>query len=208
VENGSQSVTISKRLAFTDILAEVSKLEVFDVDGKKVCFGSLYQSQKTIVVFIRHFFCGACQQYTVALASISQEALEQADTNIIIIGCGEWQPIRHYLETTGFHGQIYADPTRKLYHTLGMITNLDITPQGVPRKSYLQYSVFVNALRSTWMGPVKNPLLIGKQGHLSQLGGDFILGPGNQCSYASRMQHTEDHAEVADLLQAAGVASP
>jgi hypothetical protein len=42
-----------KSIPSPDILAEVSKLEVFDVDGKKVCFGSLYQSQKTIVVFIR-----------------------------------------------------------------------------------------------------------------------------------------------------------
>jgi len=42
-----------KSIPSPDILAEISKLEVFDVDGKKVRFGSLYQSQKTIVVFIR-----------------------------------------------------------------------------------------------------------------------------------------------------------
>ena len=27
-------------------------------------------------------------------------------------------------------------------------------------------------------GPLKNPTLMGKQGNLSQLGGDFIFGPG------------------------------
>ncbi len=61
-------------------------------------------------------------------------------------------------------------------------------------------------------GPVHNPSLVGKQGNIKQLGGDFIFGPGqsptyllrrysidlflsgNSCSFASRMQNTEDRA--------------
>lgn len=31
------------------------------------------------------------------LASVSQEVLAQANTKIIVIGCGDWQPIRNYL---------------------------------------------------------------------------------------------------------------
>jgi len=37
---------------------EASDLEVFDINGDKVKFGSIFASEKTIVVFIRHFFCG------------------------------------------------------------------------------------------------------------------------------------------------------
>lgn len=58
-----------------------------------------------------------------------------------------------------------------------------------------------------------NASLIGKQGNLAQLGGEFIMGPGeflpslsppltiinvslrnqgNQCAFAHRMRHTED----------------
>jgi len=52
------------------------------------------------------------------------------------------------------------------------------------------------------------PTQLGKQGNIKQLGGDFIFGPGtlyedsrtlgllvmigNTCSFAHRMQHTED----------------
>lgn len=41
-------------------------------------------------------------------------------------------------------------------------------------------------------GPLQHPTLAGKQGNISQLGGDFILGPGDVCSFAHRMQNTED----------------
>jgi hypothetical protein len=37
-------------------------------------------------------------------------------------------------------------------------------------------------------GPFKNPSHIGKQGNISQLGGDFILGPGMHFSHPN--QHT------------------
>jgi hypothetical protein len=36
----------------------------------------------------------------------------------------------------------------------------------------------LSASPSSQRGPLKNPSHIGKQGNISQLGGDFILGPG------------------------------
>jgi hypothetical protein len=37
----------------TDALEHASDLHVFDLEGTKVRFGSLFESQKTIFVFIR-----------------------------------------------------------------------------------------------------------------------------------------------------------
>ncbi|KIM77141.1 hypothetical protein PILCRDRAFT_12311 [Piloderma croceum F 1598] len=190
------------------VLADAANLHIFDLNGQKVRFGSLFESKKAVFVFIRHFFCGNCQQYVMELSSIPTEALEQAGTEIVVIGCGEWEPIRHVLENTNFHGPIYADPTRELYRTLGMtIETLQVTPSDTKKKSYLRTGRFSNAMQSIW-NTLKNPALVGKQGNLKQLGGEFIFGPGNQCSYASRMQHTEDHVEVAELMKMAGVAYP
>ena len=43
-----------------------------------------------------------------------------------------------FIENTGFFGEIYADPTRALYHTLGMtIESLALTPKGEEKKSYV-----------------------------------------------------------------------
>lgn len=114
---------------------------------------------------------------------------------------------------------MYADPDRKLYHSLSMMESLKATPAGEKKKSYLDMSLFglvTNGLKvrhfsSTVLisrrclltycrGSVglqrglRHPSHIGKQGNMSQLGGEFIFGPGNTCSYASRMRHTEDRA--------------
>ncbi|KAG5642315.1 hypothetical protein DXG03_003017 [Asterophora parasitica] len=167
------------------------KLEVLDVEGKKVSFGSIVEGQKTIVVFIRTLFHSPLM-YVEALAEVPAPALQTAGAKLVVIGCGEWNPIQSYGETTGFPAsQIYADPTRALYRALGMnIEKLEGTPKGEQRKSYLTKSMFVNAVQSVWRGPLKNPSLIGKQGNISQLGGDFVFGPD---------------LEVKDLLKVAGV---
>lgn len=144
-----------------------------------------------------------------------KDSLEKASTKIVVVGCGEWNPIKgyagtscswvlllvavsnHFVETTGFHGAIFADPSRQVYRALGMnIENLAGTPAGEKKRSYLKLGLFTNAIRSTWVcrfmgwstrkhvlnpqqnGPLKNPSLIGKQGNISQLGGEFVLGPG------------------------------
>ncbi|KAF9466651.1 AhpC/TSA antioxidant enzyme-domain-containing protein [Collybia nuda] len=188
-------------------LLKASKLNIFDSQGKEVDFGTVFKKEKVIVVFIRHFFCGNCQQqYVEQLAAVPKDGLEKASTKIVVVGCGEWNPIKSYAETTGFQGTIFADPSRQVYHALGMdIKKLAGTPAGEKKRSYLITGRFSNAMLSIWKGPLKNLSLIGKQGNISQLGGEFILGPGLECSYAYRMQHSEDHAEVADLMKAAGV---
>lgn len=120
------------------VLSEASSLEILDINGKNIRFGSLFESEKAAIVFIRklvqsfhlhtyhlplprsfllrcalvskrdnvglrteitvmHIVQQTCQEYVKQLASISQEALAQAKTKIIVIGCGDWQPIRSYL---------------------------------------------------------------------------------------------------------------
>ncbi|KAI0049926.1 hypothetical protein FA95DRAFT_1514890 [Auriscalpium vulgare] len=186
-----------------------ASVEVWNGKGEKVRFGSIFAEQKTIVVFIRHFFCGNCMQYVSQLTTVRKEALEEAGVKIALVGCGEWKLIENYKNDTGFEGEIFANPDRKLYHALGMtVENLDGTPSGTEKRSYLKQGIFKVTMSSIWRGPLKNPLHIGKQGSLTQLGGDFVFGPGVICSYSSRMQHTEDHVEVAQLMKEAGVAFP
>lgn len=194
----------AKAIPDNETLSRAANLDVVDFKGENVKFGQIIE-RKTIVVFIRHLFCGSCQAYVEQLAKVSQEALDAADTSIVVIGCGEWNPIQSYAETTGFKGRIFADPTRTLYRELGMnIESLERTPAGQERRSYLVLGAFANATQSIWKA-LRHPSHVGKQGNFAQLGGEFIFGPGTVCSFASRMQHTEDHVEVADLLKAASV---
>lgn len=55
-------------------------------------------------------------------------------------------------ETAKFKGQFFADPTRKLYHALGMdIESLERTPRGQPRPSYLSFGIVSGIMRSLWV---------------------------------------------------------
>jgi hypothetical protein len=44
-------------------LSQAASLPVYGEDGRKHSFGSLFEKQKTVVIFIRHFWCPLCQDY-------------------------------------------------------------------------------------------------------------------------------------------------
>ncbi|KAF7784882.1 hypothetical protein Agabi119p4_1047 [Agaricus bisporus var. burnettii] len=197
-----------RHLPSEEELKKAGDCNVLDSQGNEVQFSSIYSANKTIIVFIRHFFCGRCQEYVTALANIPKDKLDSSNVKVVVVGCGDWQAIKGsgYAALTNLQGDIFTDPTRNLYRALGMnIENLETTPSGEKKRSYIKKSAVSGILSSVWNGPLKNPNLLGKQGNISQLGGEFVFGPGNVCSFASRMQHTEDHVEVDDLLKAAGV---
>ena len=73
-------------------MSSISGMRVLDQQGESVSFGSLYASQRTVIVFIRHFWCGACQMYVSELSQVSKEALDRAGVRLVIVGCG--QPVR------------------------------------------------------------------------------------------------------------------
>jgi len=123
---------------------------------------------------------------------------------VVVIGCGEWDVIPFYKETTGFKGDIYADSSRETFRALDLKVTLEVTPKGEKKKSYLQSTMLANVMGSMWRA-VTHPKHIGRQGNIRQVGGDFILGPGPQCSFVHRMQHTEDHIELAELVQLLGL---
>ncbi|KIO22597.1 hypothetical protein M407DRAFT_116751 [Tulasnella calospora MUT 4182] len=79
-----------------DILDEVAGMLVIDSRGNQIPFGRIYEYQRTVVVFIRHFFCGMCASYVQALAKVPTDALDAAGTKIVLIGCGAWDMIPTY----------------------------------------------------------------------------------------------------------------
>jgi hypothetical protein len=56
-----------------------------------------------------------------------------------------------HAEDTEFKGEIYANPDRKLYDNLGLISNLQMTPKDEEKRSYLKRSFLNNTLWSIWV---------------------------------------------------------
>jgi len=188
----------ANRIPSNEEINAASALMVFDNKGNKVSFGSLYAESRTLVVFIRHFMCGMCHNYVVQLSEIPKAAFEESKTQLVIIGCGEWKLIDNYKKNTGFEGHVYADPTRSLYRHFEMVESLSKPDGDEPKPSYVQGAVSVT-LRS--MGRMlMYPGSWGRQGNVSQNGGEYVLGPGNKCSMAHRMRHSTDHMDIEDLV--------
>ncbi|PSR91985.1 AhpC/TSA antioxidant enzyme-domain-containing protein [Coniella lustricola] len=156
---------------------------VLDRHGKTHTFRSLYTgrsvARRVLIIFVRHFYCGNCQEYLRALsASIHADSLLHLpmSTFIAVIGCGDPALIDMYAAETGCPFPIYTDPTRKLYAELGMIKTLALGA----RPAYMSKSLLRSSLDSIVQGvkQIKSGLAI-KGGDQRQIGGEFLFEPVN-----------------------------
>ncbi|KAF8556225.1 hypothetical protein OG21DRAFT_1384891, partial [Imleria badia] len=187
-------------------LAEAASCFVIAENGLRVSFGELFRDQRTIVLFIRHFLCPLCQDYMFSLTdNVDQRMLKDAEVNLVVIGNGSYNMIKSYRQIFRTPFTFYTDPTLRLHKALGM--NLRIMEPKSHRKrgGYVRHGpmggiamVFKNALR------VGMPVW-EKAGDFTQLGGEFVLGPGMNATYAHRMPNPRSHAPIMRVLAAAGI---
>ncbi|KAF2126719.1 hypothetical protein P153DRAFT_368781 [Dothidotthia symphoricarpi CBS 119687] len=194
------NVEVDNHIPTEKELSSVEDLHVLDAKGQSIPFKELYKGEgvapRQLIIFIRHFFCGNCQEYLRTIASsITPDDLLALPTPtfITVIGCGRPELIQMYTEATSCPFPIYADPTRKLYDILGMTRtyNLGAKPE------YIHTHMLINSVQSVFqsLGTGKNAL---KGGDFKQVGGEFLFEDG-ECTWAHRMRNTRDHVEVHEL---------
>ncbi|PGH17850.1 hypothetical protein AJ80_04673 [Polytolypa hystricis UAMH7299] len=201
---------------------KASQIPILDQEGKKHLFGDLFVSsestndKRVLVIFIRHFFCGHCQDYLTCLASsVPSPSSLPPGTSIVVIGCGAPSLIPMYAELTKWTLPIYTDPTARLYDIFGMTKSLATAP--TPPK-YMTHSLLSSTLGGITQGlrrVLKGDAL--KSGDVRQIGGEllFEVEGGSpkaddinaQVTWCHRMKNTQDHTEVPDLLRVLGIAS-
>lgn len=174
-------VVTNDELPSAETIRRIENYIVLDRHGKTHPFRSLYTgrsvARRVLIVFVRHFFCGNCQEYLRSLAaSISAESLLQLPipTFIAVVGCGDPALIDMYASETACPFPIYTDPTRKLYQELGMIKTLALGA----RPAYMNKSMLKSSLDSIVQGvkQIKNGLVL-KAGDQRQIGGEFLFEP-------------------------------
>ncbi|GAA5966082.1 hypothetical protein JCM21900_006439 [Sporobolomyces salmonicolor] len=189
-------------------LAEAAQLTVFDSEGTTVPLGTIVspgnKAGHSVVLFIRHFHCGLCQDYISYLSSkLSPAALEQQNVKLSVIGCGDWELIQPYKELLGVPWEFYADPGKKSYEALGMtLRTLDMGKEAPEyMKKGMLGNIFSSILGAFKMGG------IGRRnaGDIKQLGGEFVFDSNNVAVYTHRMENTRGHAPLAELFSAIGL---
>ncbi|KAF3388385.1 Thioredoxin-like protein AAED1 [Penicillium rolfsii] len=202
-------VLSNDKLPSVDTIRKVEDYTVFDNKGEKHSFKSIYDgpgsTERVLVIFIRHFFCGSCQEYIRALAaSIQPDELLKLPipTSLAIIGCGDHGLIDFYAKETGCPFPIYADPANTLYDDLGMASTWALGPKPEYVKKNMARVVsesIIQGLKQFSSG------LATKGGDTKRVGGEFFFEPmpegGKMVSWCHRMKTTRDHTGVKELAK-------
>lgn len=176
---------------------------------------SVRSYRRTLVIFIRHFLCGNCQEYLMRLSShpsLSRSNLLRHNVNVAIIGCGSPSHISSYRALTNLPEEwgMYADPSTELYNSLGMHRSLKL---GDRRPVYIQRTLTGNMLRSMIQGVKRMPKGdVGKAGAWDVNGGEFLFESRTESDdwrlrWCHQMENSRDHTEVEDLISVLGLNS-
>ncbi|RMZ20003.1 hypothetical protein D0859_15998 [Hortaea werneckii] len=186
-----------------ETLEEIANLPILTEQKEQVPFKSLYTStgstgsdttssptdskQQHLIIFIRHFFCGHCEDYIRSLSThLPPSRLASANVNLSIIGCGEPAVVPDYKKRTNCPFLIYCDPQRTL---------LDL---GEKKPEYVQ-SGLIGGTLSSMSNMIKSGGLIFKGGAYDQNGGEWLFEEGGRLVWCHRMRNTRDHAEIAEV---------
>ncbi|KHN96582.1 fmHP [Metarhizium album ARSEF 1941] len=180
-EDFDGEVTTNNELPSAETIRKIDDYIVLDRDGKSKTFKSLYSgnnvARRVLVVFIRHFFCGNCQEYLRTLSdSISPDVLLQlpVSTFIVVVGCGDPALINMYIEATNCPFPLYTDPTRALFDALGMTKTFALGS----KPAYMRKSMWRSTLDSIGQGLKVLPKGLSlKSGDQRQVGGEFLFEP-------------------------------
>ncbi|PWO00436.1 hypothetical protein FA09DRAFT_293951, partial [Tilletiopsis washingtonensis] len=185
-------------------LAIAAELPVLNEAGEQVRFGDLFENRRTIFCFLRHWLCPFCQMFTESLQLLDPLPLERAELDLVVIGQGHWHVTRAYKEVMNVPAwiQMYADPTRKIYKALGMTLRTNDAGPACTRPEYQTRGALKGTLIAMKRGVFDMPLRM--PGDLKLLGGEFILGPGLQCSFTHRMVTVRGHLDLKRVLVQAG----
>ncbi|KAG6333777.1 hypothetical protein ID866_5312 [Astraeus odoratus] len=188
-------------------LMDASSCFVIAENGIRVPFCDLIKDKKTIVIFIRHFWCPMCQDYMFSVTTaVDPKLLQRADVNLVVIGNGSFNMIKSYRQIFRTPFAVYTDPSMRLHSALGMIRLRKMRPKSqIKRGGYIRHGN-VSGLAMVVANAVRVGMPIWeKGGDPAQLGGEFVFGPGLTVSFAHRMPNAGCHAPVQRVLAAAGV---
>ncbi|TKA21731.1 hypothetical protein B0A50_08667 [Salinomyces thailandicus] len=195
-----------------ETLSHIADLPVLDEHGTERPFSTLYTTLKQdnpnsstttpqhhLLIFIRHFFCGHCEDYVRALSTSLPPPLllETYQTTLTIIGHGSPTLIRDYRTRTNCPFSIVTDPSAALHAALGMSRNLEL---GDTKPEYVQSGVVAGTL-SSMAKMVGSGRGMWKGGEFSLNGGEWVFREGGGCMWGRRMENTRDHAEMGEIKE-------
>jgi hypothetical protein len=168
----------------------------------------LWKSRRAVVVFLRQFGCRFCKQQVAGLNKIYAK-LEKNQVALVAIGMGTVEQARAFKASSEFKGELYVDQHTEApwtYDLFQLNRGAEFLKPAEGEEGFGPYSLqkrvfelgekaiaegFEDASPDKWTG------------NTSQIGGIFVLGPGNACDFAHRSSFVGDSPDIAAVLEAA-----
>ncbi|PHH49539.1 Thioredoxin-like protein AAED1 [Ceratocystis fimbriata CBS 114723] len=193
-------VVTNDNLPTKNTIQKIGSFSLLDREGSAHTFEKVANvAERTFVIFVRHFFCGNCQEYLRALSAAIKPGSLPQDTAIVVIGCGDPRLIDMYIDATGCKFPLYTDPERKIFDALGMVKTLQLGD----KPWYIEKPLVVSIIASICQVLRYLPKgLALSSGHHWQVGGEFMfetMDGTRQVTWCHRMRSTRDHAQLSAI---------
>lgn len=184
-------------------------------DGVQIPLDSLWQDRRVVLIFLRHLGCRFCLEQTDALVQSGlARRLKESGVATVAVSLGSLEESTEWLEKTGFSsfgGEFYVDPS-----TNGAVTATEQLGSAAYRafklKRGTQYvlnhpKTAEKAEATLAKFPDREPKTVDDitiyPGDVFQVGGAFVLGPGNFCDFHFRCEYAGDLIDLEALEIAA-----
>ncbi|EGD91603.1 hypothetical protein H112_00704 [Trichophyton rubrum D6] len=208
------------------VIRKSRSVNMYNGAGEVTAFGDLLDELRTpttnkiMAIFIRHFFCGHCQEYVRALSAAFPNPNQDLPTGckMVIIGCGAHTLIDQYRAATRCPFAIYSDQTTELFRIFAMRRNLLVgkdAPSFSPRSDFsLMLSGIKQGLKRLFKGDAF------KAGSPRQNGGELLFEFEREpplktsgilairVTWCHIMETTRDHAPINVIKKVLGIPLP
>jgi hypothetical protein len=185
--------------------ASLDKLQLLNCDNQFVPVSSIWSSgsqQRTIVIFVRHWLCTACQDYMRLCWSEFSKQTNASDLNVklVVIGCGTIKLGKSIASDIGCLNDsrfaLYVDEKRQVYKALGMhsrvVMDCSLLWRGIARALY-------QGMTKCWC--------FCSSGATDQQGATFVYDKQGNCLFKHIEERPGDHPNLKNVFIAAQIKS-
>ncbi|EGD93183.1 hypothetical protein TESG_00735 [Trichophyton tonsurans CBS 112818] len=201
-------------------------VSMYNGAGEATAFGDLLDELRTpttnkiMAIFIRHFFCGHCQEYVRALSAAFPNPNQDLPNGckMVIIGCGAHTLIDQYRAATRCPFAIYSDQTAELFHIFAMKRNLLVGKDAPSFSERSDVSLTLSGIKQGLKRLFKGDAF--KAGSPRQNGGELLFEFEREpplktsgilairVTWCHIMETTRDHAPINVIKRVLGIPLP
>lgn len=168
----------------------IRTIPLINAVGESQPLGALIEDRLSVLVFLRHFGCIACQEH-VGLWKPHLSEFAQADAQVLFVGNGKPDSLAKFINKTGLNhlpAEAYTEPTQALHRALGLVNSVAST---------LSPGAVFNALRAVSRGNFQTSV----EGDPLQQGGLLLVNAQGRVVLLHRERQLGDYMKVENVLQ-------